>query len=53
MISDILPEFQEFLLSHKLVIEKSIPFYALWVSKFISFTNENRDIPKESALLEP
>jgi hypothetical protein len=53
MISEILPDFQEFLLSHKLVSEKNIPFYALWVSKFISFINGNPDIPKDSALLEP
>jgi len=51
MISEILPEFQEFLLAHKLVSEKNIPFYALWVSKFISFMNGNPDIPKDSALL--
>lgn len=51
MISDILPDFQEFLLSHQLVTEKNIPFYALWVSKFVSFMNGNRDIPKDSVLL--
>lgn len=51
LISEILPDFQEFLLSHQLVTEKNIPFYALWVSKFISFMNGNRDIAKDSALL--
>lgn len=51
MISEILPEFQEFLLANKLVSEKNIPFYALWVSKFISFMNGNPDIPKDSTLL--
>ena len=51
MIIDILPDFQEFLLPHKLVSEKNVPFYVLWVSKFISFMNGNRDIAKDSALL--
>ena len=50
MITDILPEFQEYLLSHKLISEKNIPFYALWASKFISFLNRNPNIPKDSAL---
>jgi len=48
LISEILPDFQEFLLSHQLVTEKNIPFYALWVSKFISFMNGNRDIAKDA-----
>jgi integron integrase len=36
---DILPEFQEFLLSNKLASEKHVPFLAFWVSKFLAFSN--------------
>jgi integron integrase len=35
----ILPEFQKFLLAKGLVKEKSVSYYAYWVSKFIEFTN--------------
>lgn len=35
----ILPEFQEFLLSHKLAPEKHVLFLAVWVSKFLAFSN--------------
>jgi len=35
----ILPEFQEFLLTHKLAPEKHVLFLALWVSKFLAFSN--------------
>lgn len=38
---DILPEFQEFLLSHKLAPEKYVPFLAIWVSKFLAFCNRS------------
>jgi len=49
MIIDILPEIQEFLLSHQIISEKNIHFYALWVSKYIFLLNWNRDITKERA----
>ncbi len=35
----ILPEFQEFLLSHKLAPEKHVLFLAIWASKFLAFSN--------------
>lgn len=35
----VLPEFQEFLLSHKLAPEKHVLFLAVWVSKFLTFSN--------------
>ena len=35
----VLPEFQEFLLSHKLAPEKNVLFLAIWVSKFLAFSN--------------
>lgn len=36
-LKDILPDFQAFLISGKLVQEKNIPFYALWASRFLAF----------------
>ncbi len=35
----VLPEFQEFLLTHKLAQERHILFLAVWVSKFLAFSN--------------
>jgi integron integrase len=35
----VLPEFQEFLLSHKLASRKNVLFFAVWVSKFLAFSN--------------
>lgn len=40
-LKEILPDFQEFLKSNKLAQEKNIPFYALWVSRFLSFVNKH------------
>ncbi len=44
MTNNTLPEFQEFLRSRALAPDKSIPFYAYWASRFMSFCNENRDL---------
>ncbi|MEW6095497.1 MAG: hypothetical protein AB1567_03080 [bacterium] len=44
MKNTILPKFQNFLLSRGLVPEKNISFYALWVSKFLAFSNKNEEI---------
>lgn len=44
MTNNTLPEFQEFLRSRALAPDKSIPFYAYWVSRFMVFCNENRDL---------
>jgi integron integrase len=38
---EILPDFQTFLLTRKLVPEKNVYFYALWAKKFINFCNKN------------
>jgi hypothetical protein len=35
--TDLLPEFQTFLLEKKLVPEKNVLFYALWASKFFNY----------------
>ncbi len=38
----ILPEFQDYLLSHKLATQKNVLFLAIWVSKFLAFSNRRR-----------
>ena len=38
-LKTLLPEFQEFLRDRKLAPERSIPYYALWVKKFLTFIN--------------
>jgi len=40
-----LPEYQQYLLSRKLVPEKNVPYYAHWVSLYLAFSNlqENKD----------
>jgi len=39
----ILPEFQDFLLSHSLVPATNAPFYAHSGSQYIAFSNRNED----------
>lgn len=41
METKILPEFQKLLISRKLVVVEKAHFYALWVSKFLKFSNEH------------
>ena len=41
MKNKLLPEFQGFLRSRRLVNEKYIHFYAYWASKFLSFSNKS------------
>jgi integron integrase len=36
----LLPEFQDFLLTHRLTPEKNVPYYALWASRFLAFANK-------------
>lgn len=40
--TDILPEFQAFLLDKKLVPEKNVFFFALWASKFFDFAGKKQ-----------
>jgi len=40
----ILPEFQDFLLSRSLAPAKNAPFYAHWVSKFLTLSNRYQDL---------
>lgn len=44
MFDKILPEFQQFLVSRDIVQQNKVSFYAHWVSKFLAFCNENRDL---------
>ena len=44
MISNILPDFQEFLTSRALVDKKHAPFYARRVSKFFAFSNKDGNL---------
>jgi len=53
--SDVLPEFQAFLLDKKLAPENHVFFLALWVSKFLSFANKKQIPPdkyQENAVIE-
>ena len=43
MLTKILPDFQEFIISRAFVDEKHAPFYANWVSKFLAFSNNDED----------
>ena len=42
-MTNILPDFQKFLIERKLVPQRNVPFYALWASRFLSFSNKNQD----------
>ena len=44
--TDILPEFQTFLLEKKMVPEKNVLFYALWASKYFNYARK-KQIPAE------
>jgi hypothetical protein len=51
MRHNILPEFENFLISRQLVPKKNVTFYAIWVGKFLSFLDLNRNINEKSTLL--
>jgi hypothetical protein len=48
----ILPNFQVFLRSSKLVPEKYIPYYAHWADKFLDFSNKNTQADHKKLVLE-
>ena len=48
----ILPDFQAFLRSRKLVPEKHIPYYANWAGKFLDFCNKNTQSDHKKLVLE-
>jgi integron integrase len=45
-----LPEFQQYLLSRKLVPEKNAPYYAYWVSRYLTFANRLENMDKAEML---
>jgi hypothetical protein len=51
-LNGVLPEFQDFLLSRKIVPEKNVPFYAHWVSRFLAFSNKNRQLDQDALVPE-
>lgn len=44
MHDKVLPDFQDFLISRGLAPKKHVPFYAVWVSKFLAFSNKNQGL---------
>jgi integron integrase len=48
----LLPDFQDFLRSRKLVPAKNIPYFANWVSKFLNFSNESTQSDYKKLILE-
>ena len=42
-MSNILPDFQKYLMDNKLTPEGHVFFYALWASRFLSFSNRHQD----------
>lgn len=52
MDKQILPEFQKYLLDKKLVLEKNAPYYAHWVSRFLTFLNNSENFNKEEICIE-
>ena len=52
VIKSILPDFQAFLMSSKLVPEKHIPYYANWAGKFLDFCNKNTQSDHKKLVLE-
>ena len=48
----ILPKFQDFLLSRKLVPEKNVPYYARWVIRFLAFSNKSSHLDHDALTSE-
>ncbi|MFH1440460.1 MAG: integron integrase [Candidatus Omnitrophota bacterium] len=52
VFSNTLPEFQGFLVSRRFVPEKNVSYYALWVSKFLAFYNDNDGLNRDGQVKE-
>ena len=52
--SQTLPDFQQYLLSRKLVPEKSVTFYADWANRYLTFSKrlKNADAAEAPRILE-
>lgn len=51
MLDTVFPDFQDFLLSRRIVPEKQASYYAYWVSRFLAFTNGSEQ-DKRDLLIE-
>lgn len=52
MNHNVLPEFQDFLISNSLVSKKYITFYAHWASKFLAFSNGHEKLSLDLRIRE-
>jgi integron integrase len=50
--NNVLPEFQEFMRTRRIVPDNQIPFCARWASKFLAFLNKNAFTKTDSALIQ-
>ena len=50
LASQTLPDFQQYLLSRKLVPEKSVTFYAYWVNRYLTFSKRLKNADSAEAL---
>jgi integron integrase len=50
MQNNILPEFQQFLVDKGFASKKHAPFYALWASKFLAYSNNNNELDPEKSM---
>jgi len=50
MKSNILPDFQKFLISHGFAVEKNAIYYSFWVSKFLKFSNNLSIMPQKNKI---
>jgi putative flippase GtrA len=48
--SQTLPDFQQYLLSRKLVPEKSVTFHAYWANRYLTFSNRLKNADAAEAL---
>ena len=53
MKDNILPDFQKYLVANNFSPEKNAPFYALWVSKFLSFCNSVDPVNRKADIAIP
>ncbi|MCP4270146.1 MAG: hypothetical protein GY777_31995, partial [Candidatus Brocadiaceae bacterium] len=49
----ILPDFQKYLVANNFSPQKNAPFYALWVSKFLSFCNSVDPVNRKTDIAVP
>jgi hypothetical protein len=52
VLKDILPDFQEFHRNRRIVPERYIPYYVLWVRKFLVFANRKNAGESEHVVQE-